>query len=421
MKKILVRIGSLVIVVVLSLVFIVRTPQTSATVPGVNVLVSENFSGNGQGGDGWSNPSILSKNGKVAVYVSSATNLIANDTNGVHDIFAMQIDTGVTTRISVSTLGVEANEKSEVLAVSETGRYITFRSKAGNLIDGINNSPYSNYRTYIRDTSVSTTTEFLPARDQNYHVITSISNDGRYILTQYLDANVRRYDLWTGSMLFINQGDYNGNGVMSCDGSFVAFDSEATDITPNDTNGKRDVFLADLRDSSIRYTNITEGGNEDSNTGVMSCNGNFIGIATSATNLGSGHSSTYRQYYSYDRINGSFVLLTQSSAGVTQNSDAPTALLSSLSLSDKGDAVFKSNANNLVSGYSSGGPYLRSPDAGTTEVLAKHTNGTLGYGSLGKNVISSDGRFALFSVSDGVLISGDSNGYGDVFLVETGL
>jgi hypothetical protein len=49
----------------------------------------------------------ISRNGRLVVFTSHATNLVPADTNGASDIFVHDRVTGTTTRVSVSTAGVQ--------------------------------------------------------------------------------------------------------------------------------------------------------------------------------------------------------------------------------------------------------------------------------------------------------------------------
>ncbi|MEZ4211206.1 MAG: hypothetical protein R3B39_02875 [Candidatus Paceibacterota bacterium] len=50
----------------------------------------------------------ISDDGRFISFHSTATNLVAGDTNGVDDIFLHDTQTGTTTRVSVDSLGGEA-------------------------------------------------------------------------------------------------------------------------------------------------------------------------------------------------------------------------------------------------------------------------------------------------------------------------
>ena len=93
------------------------------------------------GGSG--SPSI-SANGRFVVFASSATNLVADDTNGVMDVFMRDRDTDAdgildepgqvaTTRLSVAAAGAQTNGHSFSPVITPDGRYVAFTSMAANL------------------------------------------------------------------------------------------------------------------------------------------------------------------------------------------------------------------------------------------------------------------------------------------------
>jgi hypothetical protein len=99
----------------------------------------------------------ISADGRFVVFHSSASNLVAGDTNQVEDVFLRDRDTdadGVfdepgavsTTRLNVGPGGVEANHHSDEAVISADGRYVTFRSGATNLLPAENFGHYDLFR-----------------------------------------------------------------------------------------------------------------------------------------------------------------------------------------------------------------------------------------------------------------------------------
>jgi Tol biopolymer transport system component len=78
-------------------------------------------------------PSISGDGGNVA-FSSLATNLVANDTNGVEDAFVRNRSKGKTTRVSVDSTGAEGNGASHPPSISADARYVAFYSDATNLV-----------------------------------------------------------------------------------------------------------------------------------------------------------------------------------------------------------------------------------------------------------------------------------------------
>jgi Tol biopolymer transport system component len=76
----------------------------------------------------------ISADGRYVAFVSAATNLVSGDTNAAWDIFVHDRQTGSTERVSVDSAGVEGDEYSEPAMISADGRYVAFQSHATNLV-----------------------------------------------------------------------------------------------------------------------------------------------------------------------------------------------------------------------------------------------------------------------------------------------
>lgn len=81
----------------------------------------------------------MSAAGSVVVFESDATNLVPGDTNRATDIFVRDVVTRKTTRVSVSTAGRQGNKRSWAPSVSGNGRFVVFSSMATNLVAGDTN------------------------------------------------------------------------------------------------------------------------------------------------------------------------------------------------------------------------------------------------------------------------------------------
>ena len=81
----------------------------------------------------------ISANGRYIVFESDARNLVPRDTNHASDVFLHDQGSGVTTRVSVSSNGRQANGPSGSPAISADGRYVAFQSLASNLVRGDTN------------------------------------------------------------------------------------------------------------------------------------------------------------------------------------------------------------------------------------------------------------------------------------------
>ncbi len=87
-----------------------------------------------------SNELAISGDGKILVFHSLASNLVAGDTNARQDVFQMDVATGVIERISLAAGGIEANNDSAFPDTNETASVSVFESNASNLVAGDTNA-----------------------------------------------------------------------------------------------------------------------------------------------------------------------------------------------------------------------------------------------------------------------------------------
>jgi Tol biopolymer transport system component len=99
---------------------------------GTTELVS--VASEGDGANGISSLPSISGDGRYVTYASDASNLVRDDTNGLQDVFVFDRRTDTTRRISVAYDGEEANGYSSEPAISDNGRHVTFVSDASNLV-----------------------------------------------------------------------------------------------------------------------------------------------------------------------------------------------------------------------------------------------------------------------------------------------
>mgnify|MGYP001553775393 FL=1 len=148
-------------------------------------LVSVNQSGAG-GGNQDSYPTAISSNGQFALFESSASDLVANDTNNAADVFIRDLVNGATTLVNVNTNGGAANGGSHGSVMTPDGRYVAFVSAATDLVAGdTNNIP----DIFVRDRQTGVTTLASPGAMTAASSILAmpssespeITPDGRYV------------------------------------------------------------------------------------------------------------------------------------------------------------------------------------------------------------------------------------------------
>src|SRR5947207_692369 len=116
----------------------------------------------------------LSADGRFVAFQSDATNLVAGDTNGATDVFVRDRQTGTTERVSVASGGTQGNGASAGPVLSADGGLVAFHSTATNLVAGDANGAYD---VFVHDRAVSTTTSSTtqPATTSTSSTTTSVS------------------------------------------------------------------------------------------------------------------------------------------------------------------------------------------------------------------------------------------------------
>lgn len=405
----------------------------SATVPGVTEAVSVDSSGN------YPNNTVQgiasSGDGRYIVFESNATNLVPNDTNNARDIFLRDTVNNTTTRVSIASDGAQANSDSFGEDVSYDGRYVVYSSYASNLVSNDTNGKYD---IFMYDTQNHTTTRVTQTSGGTQANAASsypvVSADGRFVAFDSeafnLDSSITTdpnqqpagqqvfvKDMATGAINDVsNVAGVRINGMafvssISCDGGIIGFSSKASNLTPNDTNGYEDAFIANRVNGSNIITNLTANGNGDSGTTAVSCNGNQVLIGSSANNLVSGDTNGYLDGFVYDRLSQSLKRVSLTSTGSEAN-----AAVNPVGISDDGRFIaIASSATNMVPSYpstASGAVYIKDMRDGTLQAVNIKSDGTIANGSVGLTAMSADGQYISYLTSTTDLISGISNPYG---------
>ena len=214
------------------------------------------------------------------------------------------------------------------------------------------------------------------------------------------------------------QGNYNSyESTISADGRYVAFYSYANNLVAGDTNNEYDVFVRDqITGTTERISISTAGveGNGSSNTPSISADGRYVAFQSTANNLVAGDANGFADIFVRDRETGTTERVSVSSAGVQGNNSS-----TSPSISEDGRYVaFQSTANNLVSGDANGFAdiFVRDRETGATERVSVSTAGLEGNSYSAYPSISADGRYVAFQSSANNIVSEDANGFADIFV-----
>ena len=147
-------------------------------------LVSVNVSGVA-GGNGDSVAIDISTNGRYALFESSASDLVPGDTNNATDVFVRDLVSGATVLVSVNTNGVAGNGTSGSSAITPDGRYVAFVSTASDLVPSDTNGipeifvrDLQTGTTVLASVGAASTSTLYPSPNSAAPVITP---DGRYV------------------------------------------------------------------------------------------------------------------------------------------------------------------------------------------------------------------------------------------------
>jgi Ca2+-binding RTX toxin-like protein len=382
----------------------------------------------------------MSADRRYVLFDSEATNLVPGDTNDARDIFRKDLVTGVVSRVSVGSKNEQGLSFSTDAHMSDDGRHVVFASWASNFVPNDGNNLYD---VFHKDMLTGKITLVSAGIDGNAADGSSsgahISADGRYVLFSS-DANdlvpgdannaadIFCRDLHNGTISLVSTnsaGAQANNGSfaakMSANGRYVVFMSSASNLVPDDKNGKADIFRKDLQTGKIIRVSTRSDGEEANSDDLyldshVSSDGRYVVFVSHATNLVPGDTNNVSDIFLKDLQTGMITLASTSSDGKQANSYSSNAQVSD----DGRYVVFTSKANNLVSGDTNGEPDIFCKDmvTGVVTRLSTAAAGQQGSSSSDAPQMSPDGRYVAFSSHADNLVSGDGNGVTDIFLVD---
>jgi WD40-like Beta Propeller Repeat len=375
----------------------------------------------------------VSADGRFVVFWSGASNLVAGDTNGAEEIFLRDCQTGETSRISVSSSGAQADNGSYYPAISSDGRFIAFMSDATNLVSGDTNG-FTDIFLRDRQTGITTRVSVSSSGTQADNIsdsYVSISGDGRYIAFNSDATNLVSGDTNGVADVFVrdsqtgiterisldtnevqaNDGSFNPS--ISADGRFVAFSSGATNLVSGDTNGRTDVFVRDRQTDVTTRVSINSSGVEadrGAHDPAISGNGRYVVFSSVATNLLDEEPYGYDHVYVHDLQTGATTLASITSDGYQMVGWSMMPDISSdgryiaFEFEDRGDGI----AFVAI--------YIHDRLTGITTRVSGPGGGSED-SSFGP-AISANGSYVTFSSFNSSLVPNDTNGWNDVFRLE---
>lgn len=331
------------------------------------------WSSTGGATDGDSDHASISQDGRYVLFESVATNLVPGDGNGVRDVFLYDRQLLVMKRISVSNTGQEANGSSgqgglcKGSAISGDGQRAVFQSFASNLVGGDTNGLFDIFLYDAATSSLSLVSVSMigpgPAPANGTSQDPDISADGtRAAFASYasnlvyndingendifvVELSTRAATRATQEMIGTALDGSSWKPRLSADGNEVVFESFATTLVPNDSNGMIDVFLYDHTSTAIERVSVAHDGSQANNycyRPSISADGMRVGFTSAASNLVSGGSGV-QNVYLRDRAAATTTRWGEDSAGGTGSAGSDDS-----SLAANGDKMAFMSLSPLV-------------------------------------------------------------------------
>ncbi len=329
--------------------------------------------------DGPSSQPAVDAGGRRVVFVSEATNLVAGDGNGFADVFVR--DPGGkagAALVSVAADGTGADGPSSSPAVSADGRFVAFVSDASSLVAGDGNGATD---VFLRDLVAGTTTRVSAAAG-------GIDGDGA-----------------------------SREPAMSDDGRWVAFTSEASNLTPGDTNGFADVFLFDRSTGTTVRVGPTAGeANGPSGSPSLAGDGSAVAFASSASNLVPGDTNAASDVFLFTPSTSALSRVSLTSS--MQEGNGASRRPSVCRRGGRHYVAFESDATNLASGDANNQPdiFVRDPLLRLTVRSSTSAAGGSGNGASRSPVFSPSCGIVAFTSVASDLVGGDGNAHSDVVM-----
>ncbi len=342
-----------------------------------------------------------------------------------------------TARLSISSSGSQGRDDSTQGSISADGRYLAFVSDAPNLVGGDTNASTD---VFLRDRITKLTRRVsvgaggVQANGPSYNPV--ISADGRFVAfasdannlvsgdsNNAIDVFVRDLAAGVTTRVSVDSTAVQANGdsyepALNADGSKVAFTSEAANLATGDSNGVADVFVRDRTANTTSRVSIADGvggaqANNASGQAYLSGSGQIVAFISQATNLLTGDTNNVFDVFVRDLAANTTSRVSVAGTNTQVNKDSWQPALSS----DGRYVVFASDATNLVTADSNGVSdiFLRDRTANTTSRVSLDVSGGQSDGFSYNPVISNDGRYVAFD-SLATLDPLDYNNTWDVYL-----
>ena len=378
----------------------------------------------------------VSASGKVFVFESTATNWIAASPTG-SKIISVDFAAGNVVNLSTTSAGVAFNGNSFGPSASRTGRYTAFETQADNLGVGVGTTGFQIVRKDRQTGALvlaSANAGGAPASGSASGQArnASISGDGRYVVFRSDAGNLVGGDVLGEDDAFVKDlqtgaieaatlnaaGQFTGVGIgslsgqsISDDGRYVVYSTSAGNVVSGVGSGTPQVYVRDLVADTTALASRTPAGvpaSSQSDLPAISPNGRFVSFRSFATNLAGGPFAS--RVYVHDRITLAI-------------SSVPLPVLNAVTATGCRESDVADNAVVVMTCFFGAGiadqAYLHIPGAaGTPFLISSDANDVPGNQPSGSRVaINANGLSMVFDSRATNLVGNDTNAASDVFIL----
>jgi hypothetical protein len=419
-------------------------------------IVRVSVSTHGAQADGNSFPTAITPDGRYVLFGSTAGNLVAGDAADSAGLFLRDTRTGVTRLVPVGYRGARPNADLDTAGISADGRYVVFDSSASNLVAHDTNDKsdvflYDRKRHVTKRISVG-----LSGKPSSGGGMTpSISANGQRIAFASRATDLVRKDtnssvdvfVWnkaTGKIIRVSVGPKgvqsaprppgppppygqtrdSTDPIISGNGRSVTFSSEAVNLVANDVNANvSDIFVHDLDTHVTSLVSVNSQGQQA--TGgyrfvgsyqptSISADGQVITFASQSNDLVKDTRTHISDEYVRNRRTGVTQLVEKTLDGSPSAGGAEQSAVSP----DGRFVAFASFDSNIVRGDTAGNEdvFLRDLKTNVTRRISVGRKGAEANGESFGAMLSSKAAVVGFDSLATNLVRGDTNGAYDVFL-----
>jgi Tol biopolymer transport system component len=446
------RTKGLLLVMAIAVLAAICVPLAGAAKDDLTLISRQSESDGGLGADNESHYPSISADGRFVAFRSMADNLSSEDAEVTQlDVFLRDTQTNTTTLVSRQSAadgGAGGNKLSGAGSISPDGRYVAFESLAENLSTGDADAFWD---VFLRDTQEGTTS--LVSRKtgptgegaDSESFSPSISSDGHYVAfgseadnlsedddKEIEDVFVRDTQANTTTLVSRASGESGAGGdeysrepSISADGRYIAFESEAENLSTDDTNERGDVYVRDTQSNATTLISRAGGengaiGDSDSREPSISADGRYVAFSSNAENLVANDENNDRDVFVRDTQANTTTLVSRQSAadgGVQSDRSADEPSISA----DGRYVAFETEADNLSTEDDDevGDVFVRDIQAETTTLVSRQSAGEGGAGGDSASTdpaISADGRYVAFRSFADNLSPIDNDEFTDIFL-----